>query len=133
MRSGTIPQQTPTTRTKLVIAVIVVVLEVGGGICTAATHCPQAGEHSRPPFRQEHLRLLQSDAQLQRMIRRRASGAAGLSVMIGRSRSCPIAQPYFCASVGLTSSPFNCLTCRYTLRLCFSAAADVGGRFCGCT
>ena len=31
-----------------------------------------------------------------------------------------------------TSSPCHCFTCRYTHRLCYLAAVEVGGRFCGC-
>ena len=94
-------------------------------------HWPHAGEHSRPCLRQVHLALALSDEQLNRIICRNDSGAAGRSVIRGSTWPSVTFHPQ--SSNDMPSfSPFHCFTCRYTLRLWCRAAADIGGRFWGC-
>ena len=93
---------------------------------TVPRHCPHAGEQSSPCLRQLHLAEAQSVAQLQRIILRKDSGAAGRSVFTGitwlplsfqpKSSNC-IPSPRHC----------HCLTSRKTLRLWYLADLNVGG------
>lgn len=93
---------------------------------------PHAVVHSMLCFLHEHLSVLQSVWQLHLITCSRCSGARGSDVCNGTNPSLHSCHPQ---SLGLSSAvdPFHSWTWRYTRRLWFFAAAEVGGNDWGFT
>ena len=90
-------------------------------------HSPQANEHSSPCFQQEHRCDRQSVLHLHLMMFKRASGAGGRSVVQGSSLPDDKRHPHCSGRRSLLLSIQYC-TWRYTLRLWYLAADELGGR-----
>ena len=90
-------------------------------------HSPQPVEHSNPALRQEQRRVSHPILPLQRTTFSSAFGATSMSHCMDTSLPSTTFQPRSC------DSPFHICTWRYTWRLWYLAADDVGGRFSGCT
>ena len=96
---------------------------------------PQAGEHSMLCFLHVHRRVLQSAMQLHLITRSRFSGARARYVCSGTKPMSALSHCCHPHSVGRSppADPFHYWTCRYTLRLWYIAAPDVGGSARGWT
>lgn len=93
-------------------------------------HWLQAGEQSRLFFQQEHLRLLQSVEQLNLITWSSTSGAGDRWVMTGTNNPSQDFHPHSSVDM-VASTPFHCCAWKYTRKLWYVAAAEVGGKFCG--
>ena len=98
-------------------------------------HSPQPVEHSNDALRQEQRRVSHPILQLHRTTFSSAFGATSMSHCMGTSLPSTAFQPRFCGCRCGPSldSPFHIFTWRYTRRLWYLAADDIGGRFSGCT
>ena len=98
-------------------------------------HSPHPLEHSNPALRQEQRRVSHPILQLHRTTFSSSFAATSISHCMGTTLPYTAFQPRLCGcrcgpSLG---SPLHICTCRYTRRLWYLAADDVGGRFSGCT
>ena len=92
----------------------------------------QARVHSMLCFLHEHLSVLQSVWQLHLITCSRCSGAGGSDVRIGTNPSSHSCHPQFMGSSFIVKL-FHSWIWRYTWRLWYFGAAEVGGSDCGFT
>ena len=95
-------------------------------------HSPHTAEHRSPCFRHVHLFVLQCFLQLHLKSSSSSGGADCWSVCSGRHFPAIICHPHS-SGVRSSPSPFQSITCLYTRRLWYFAAAAVGGKTCGWT
>ena len=98
-------------------------------------HSPQPVEQSNPALGQEQRRVSHPILQLHRTSFSSVFGATSMSHCMGTSLPSTAFQPRFCGcrcGVSL-DSPFHIYTWRYTRRLWYLPADDVGGRLTGWT
>ena len=91
---------------------------------------PQARVHSMLCFLHEYLNVLQSVWQLHLITHSRCSGAGGSDDQIGTNPFSHSCHPQFIGSSFIVEF-FHSWTWRYTQRLWYFAAAEVGGSECG--
>ena len=98
-------------------------------LAASSLQLPQVWVYSMLCFLHEHLSVLQSVWQLHLITRSRCLGAGGSNGWIGTNSSSHSCHPQ---SLGWSSAadPFQSWTWRYTQRLWYFAAAEVGGNDC---
>ena len=118
-----------------VFSILVVLICILIHISTDASTLSTTIGTFQPALRQEQRRVSHPILQLHRTTYSNAFGATSISHYMGTSLPFSVFHPKFCGCRCGPSldSPFHICTWRYTRRLWYLAADDVGGRFSGCT